>query len=172
MSDLWTRKSTLCCICRSSSWPSQGWKRLARFFQDCKVWERVGLLRQSRFWVKQSFLDLTSSKLQVPMWAEVYEAFPPRYEPRWDAKDPEVPVRKILYREDSVRAQYSKVSSRCSTNTCMYKNRRYLVTMNGLICFPTQNLEASALLKISSQSMIAGMWLPSRFENNSLLENH
>merc|ERR1712173_55927 len=36
-------------------------------------------------------------------------AFPPRYEPRWDAKDPEVPVRKILYREDSVRAQYSKV---------------------------------------------------------------
>jgi len=46
---------------------------------------------------------------QVPMWAEVYEAFPPRYEPRWDAKDPVVPVRKILYREDSVRAHYSKV---------------------------------------------------------------
>ena len=50
-----------------------------------------------------------SPKLQVPIWAEVYEAFPPRYEPRWDAKDPVVPVRKILYREDSVRAQYSKV---------------------------------------------------------------
>ena len=47
--------------------------------------------------------------LQVPIWAEVYEAFPPRYEPRWDAKDPVIPVRKILYREDSVRAQYSKV---------------------------------------------------------------
>ena len=47
--------------------------------------------------------------LQVPIWAEVYEAFPPRYEPRWDSKDPVVPVRKILYREDSVRAQYSKV---------------------------------------------------------------
>ena len=45
----------------------------------------------------------------MPIWAEVYEAFPPRYEPRWDATDPVVPVRKILYREDSVRAQYSKV---------------------------------------------------------------
>ena len=51
----------------------------------------------------------TCAYLQVPMWAEVYEAFPPRYEPRWDAKDPVVPVRKILYREDSVRAHYSKV---------------------------------------------------------------
>ena len=47
---------------------------------------------------------------QVPIWAEVYEAFPPKYEPRWDATDSEMPVRKILYREDRVRAQYSKVS--------------------------------------------------------------
>jgi len=46
---------------------------------------------------------------QVPIWAEVYEAFPPKYEPRWDATDSEMPVRKILYREDRVRAQYSKV---------------------------------------------------------------
>merc|ERR1712062_882664 len=44
-----------------------------------------------------------------PIWAEVYEAFPPKYEPRWDATDSEMPVRKILYREDRVRAQYSKV---------------------------------------------------------------
>jgi hypothetical protein len=43
------------------------------------------------------------------MWAEVYKAFPPLHEPRWDARDEPAPVRKILYREDSVRAHYAKV---------------------------------------------------------------
>jgi len=46
---------------------------------------------------------------QIPIWAEVYEAFPPMYEPRWDSKDAVLPVKKILYREDSVRANYYKV---------------------------------------------------------------
>ena len=44
---------------------------------------------------------------QVPLWYNVYEAFPPKYEPRYDRVD-EKPVRKILYQEDVVRAKYYK----------------------------------------------------------------
>ena len=44
---------------------------------------------------------------QIPLWYSVYEAFPPKYEPRYDRID-EKPVRKILYQEDVVRAKYYK----------------------------------------------------------------
>ena len=99
--------------------------------------------------------------LQVPIWAEVYEAFPPRYEPRWDAKDPVVPVRKILYREDSVRAHYSKVPkivaafSKQSTHFVQAYPGKYilfarcLATKRRLTCFLTQNLGASVLWRSS-----------------------
>ena len=78
------------------------------------IFSRLQGLRKSGA-IKAEQVDLVVwvaiCNLQVPIWAQVYEAFPPRYEPRWDAKDPVEPVRKILYREDSVRAQYSKVLS-------------------------------------------------------------
>jgi len=45
---------------------------------------------------------------QVPLWYNVYESFPPKYEPRWDRQVEEKPVRKILYQEDFVRAKYYK----------------------------------------------------------------
>lgn len=53
-----------------------------------------------------------------PIWFEIYEAFPPKYEPRYDrhmitfgtgsnvAKMPE--PSKILYKEDEIRAKYYK----------------------------------------------------------------
>ena len=54
-----------------------------------------------------------------PMWFDVYEAFPPKYEPRWDRhvlpQGPGSnvaamgPPRKVLYSEDRVRAQFYKV---------------------------------------------------------------
>ena len=51
-----------------------------------------------------------------PVWYDIYEAFPPKYEPRFDrhllsygagsnvAKS--APPPKILYKEDKIRAQY------------------------------------------------------------------
>ena len=51
-----------------------------------------------------------------PVWYDIYEAFPPKYEPRFDrhllsygagsnvAKS--APTPKILYKEDKIRAQY------------------------------------------------------------------
>ena len=54
-----------------------------------------------------------------PLWFDVYETFPPKYEPRWDrhtlsyGKGSNVramgPPRKILYAEDKIRAQFYKV---------------------------------------------------------------
>ncbi|XP_023319686.1 probable 28S ribosomal protein S23, mitochondrial [Eurytemora carolleeae] len=43
---------------------------------------------------------------QVPLWYNIYEAFPPKYEPRWDRKPTNNPIKKILYKEDVIRAKY------------------------------------------------------------------
>ena len=39
-----------------------------------------------------------------PMWYDVYKAFPPKYEPRYDRPAPDTPIRQILYPEDVIRA--------------------------------------------------------------------
>ena len=39
-----------------------------------------------------------------PLWYEVYEAFPPKYEPKYGRVSPETPVRQIFYSEDTIRA--------------------------------------------------------------------
>ena len=54
-----------------------------------------------------------------PIWFDIYEAFPPKYEPRWDRHQLSYGIggnvaklgapRKILYKEDVIRAQYFKV---------------------------------------------------------------
>ena len=45
-----------------------------------------------------------------PMWLDIYEAFPPLHEPRWDrkAKKDGEPIPKILYKEDLARAKFYK----------------------------------------------------------------
>ncbi|XP_017855258.2 probable 28S ribosomal protein S23, mitochondrial [Drosophila busckii] len=43
-----------------------------------------------------------------PIWYDVYAAFPPKLEPRFDRPAPNVPVRNIFYAEDVVRAKLHK----------------------------------------------------------------
>ncbi|XP_029172697.1 probable 28S ribosomal protein S23, mitochondrial [Nylanderia fulva] len=43
-----------------------------------------------------------------PLWLAVYEAFPPKYEPRYDRKLPQKPIRPIFYEEDLIRARFHK----------------------------------------------------------------
>ncbi|XP_017132680.1 probable 28S ribosomal protein S23, mitochondrial [Drosophila elegans] len=43
-----------------------------------------------------------------PIWYDVYAAFPPKLEPRFDRPAPEIPVRQIFYAEDVVRAKLHK----------------------------------------------------------------
>ena len=45
-----------------------------------------------------------------PIWLEIYEAFPPLHEPRWDRKSKKDgdQIPKILYKEDLARAKFYK----------------------------------------------------------------
>ncbi|XP_011697083.1 PREDICTED: 28S ribosomal protein S23, mitochondrial [Wasmannia auropunctata] len=47
----------------------------------------------------------------MPVWLTVYEAFPPKYEPRYDRRLPKKPVRPIFYNEDLIRARFHKDQS-------------------------------------------------------------
>ncbi|XP_011170268.1 probable 28S ribosomal protein S23, mitochondrial isoform X1 [Solenopsis invicta] len=47
----------------------------------------------------------------TPLWVALYEAFPPKYEPRYDRRLPKKPVRSIFYEEDLVRARFHKNQS-------------------------------------------------------------
>ncbi len=44
----------------------------------------------------------------TPVWMQVYEAFPPRLEPRWDRPGSAEPLPTILYKEDRARAQFHR----------------------------------------------------------------
>lgn len=39
-----------------------------------------------------------------PIWYDVYEAFPPKVEPKFDRPAPNIPVRSLFYEEDIIRA--------------------------------------------------------------------
>ncbi len=39
-----------------------------------------------------------------PLWYDVYEAFPPKIEPQYGRKAPDIAIRNILYPEDVIRA--------------------------------------------------------------------
>ncbi|XP_012269592.2 28S ribosomal protein S23, mitochondrial [Athalia rosae] len=41
-----------------------------------------------------------------PLWLDIYEAFPPKDEPRYDRPGSQVPIRDIFYEEDKIRAKY------------------------------------------------------------------
>jgi small subunit ribosomal protein S23 len=39
-----------------------------------------------------------------PIWYDIYKAFPPKYEPRYDRPAPDLPLRNLFYPEDTIRA--------------------------------------------------------------------
>ena len=39
-----------------------------------------------------------------PLWYDVYEAFPPKIEPQYGRKAPDITIRNIFYPEDIIRA--------------------------------------------------------------------
>ncbi|XP_070166904.1 small ribosomal subunit protein mS23 isoform X1 [Polyergus mexicanus] len=44
----------------------------------------------------------------TPLWLAVYEAFPPKYEPRYDRRLPNKEIRSIFYEEDLIRVRFQK----------------------------------------------------------------
>ncbi|XP_003707190.1 mitochondrial ribosomal protein S23 [Megachile rotundata] len=65
--------------------------------------ERIGTIfsRITALWQNKA---LPETKL--PLWYDVYKAFPPKYEPRFDRPAPQTPIRNILYKEDAIRAKF------------------------------------------------------------------
>ncbi|XP_063222082.1 small ribosomal subunit protein mS23 isoform X2 [Bacillus rossius redtenbacheri] len=49
-------------------------------------------------------------EVDKPLWYNLYKAFPPTYEPRFDRPAPNIPIRNILYPEDEIRV-YDLTSS-------------------------------------------------------------
>ncbi|XP_013097958.1 small ribosomal subunit protein mS23 [Stomoxys calcitrans] len=43
-----------------------------------------------------------------PIWYDVYAAFPPKVEPRFDRPAPQIAIKNIFYEEDKVRAKFHK----------------------------------------------------------------
>ncbi|CAD7090638.1 unnamed protein product [Hermetia illucens] len=50
-----------------------------------------------------------------PIWYDVYAAFPPKLEPRYDRPAPSIPLRQIFYEEDIVRAKFHKQTKHIDT---------------------------------------------------------
>lgn len=72
-------------------------------------------LIQKHFWKRRTSGLLRSGALKAedkPIWYDVYAAFPPIAEPRFDRPAPNVPVRQIFYAEDAVRAKYHRHTSK------------------------------------------------------------
>uniref|UniRef100_A0A0K8TNZ7 Small ribosomal subunit protein mS23 n=1 Tax=Tabanus bromius TaxID=304241 RepID=A0A0K8TNZ7_TABBR len=47
-----------------------------------------------------------------PIWYELYAAFPPSLEPRYDRPVPKIPIRELSYDEDLIRAKYEKLEDK------------------------------------------------------------
>nr|CAH7748660.1 unnamed protein product [Callosobruchus chinensis] len=43
-----------------------------------------------------------------PLWYDIYEAFPPKEEPRYDRPAPNMKLKPILYKEDKIRAMFHR----------------------------------------------------------------
>ncbi|GJQ73517.1 hypothetical protein Trydic_g13870 [Trypoxylus dichotomus] len=50
-----------------------------------------------------------------PLWYDLYEAFPPRLEPRFDRPAPKRPIRNIFYEDDKIRALFHRNNKRVGT---------------------------------------------------------
>ncbi|XP_074094605.1 mitochondrial ribosomal protein S23 [Cotesia typhae] len=67
--------------------------------------ERIGTI----FTRVQSLLKSGAVKWEdKPIWYDVYEAFPPKNEPRYDRVAPNIEISDIFYKEDIIRAKFQK----------------------------------------------------------------
>ncbi|KAG4067124.1 hypothetical protein HA402_000115 [Bradysia odoriphaga] len=58
-----------------------------------------------------------------PLWYDVYAAFPPPLEPRFDRPAPKISVKQIFYAEDVVRAKYHKLMKNITVNLSDNQNK-------------------------------------------------
>ncbi len=68
-------------------------------------WSECHLGPAHRIYEPESRPAIIICVFQTPIWYEVYEAFPPKHEPRWDREPSQLPVPRILYQEVGVSSQ-------------------------------------------------------------------
>ncbi|CAH1160057.1 unnamed protein product [Phaedon cochleariae] len=57
-----------------------------------------------------------------PLWYDIYEAFPPKEEPRFDRPIPNMKLKTIFYKEDKIRAMFHRNNKHIGT-TNMSNNK-------------------------------------------------
>ncbi|CAG9857912.1 unnamed protein product [Phyllotreta striolata] len=57
-----------------------------------------------------------------PLWYDVYEAFPPKEEPRFDRPAPNMTLKKIFYEEDKLRAMFHRNNKHLGSSN-MFNNK-------------------------------------------------
>ncbi|XP_012283401.1 28S ribosomal protein S23, mitochondrial isoform X1 [Orussus abietinus] len=71
-----------------------------------------------------------------PLWFDVYQAFPPKYEPRYDNVITDIPIRRILYKEDTIRSRFHKDNKFLTYNLldkkCQSKSQKFIKTCQQL----------------------------------------
>ncbi|XP_017772039.1 PREDICTED: probable 28S ribosomal protein S23, mitochondrial [Nicrophorus vespilloides] len=69
-----------------------------------------------------------------PLWYDIYEAFPPKEEPRYDRPAPNMQVKEILYEEDIIRAKvHSHFKSVGTVN--LRNNQTQTLTQKFIDCY-------------------------------------
>ncbi|KAK4874920.1 hypothetical protein RN001_014280 [Aquatica leii] len=71
-----------------------------------------------------------------PIWYDLYEAFPPIEEPRYDRPAPNIPIRKIFYEEDKVRALFHNRNKHIGTIN-MFNNTSTTLTKKFIQAYTT-----------------------------------
>ncbi|KAL0114998.1 hypothetical protein PUN28_010515 [Cardiocondyla obscurior] len=72
----------------------------------------------------------------MPVWMAIYEAFPPKYEPRFDRRLPKKDIKPIFYIEDLIRVRFYK-DQRFIPATNLAKEDVKSATQNFLIMYET-----------------------------------
>ncbi|XP_063222081.1 small ribosomal subunit protein mS23 isoform X1 [Bacillus rossius redtenbacheri] len=103
-------------------------------------------------------------EVDKPLWYNLYKAFPPTYEPRFDRPAPNIPIRNILYPEDEIRVKFHKTQKNLKAvnladHVSQTTTQRFISVYNRLKeegKIPEENLfeESLAVFQTESQTFV------------------
>ncbi|KAL3285900.1 hypothetical protein HHI36_000420 [Cryptolaemus montrouzieri] len=69
-----------------------------------------------------------------PLWFDVYEAFPPKEEPKYDRPSPNLKLQQIFYDEDKIRAMFHKANKNIGSID-LFKSQSSTLTQRFIECY-------------------------------------
>ncbi|XP_074037765.1 small ribosomal subunit protein mS23 [Leptinotarsa decemlineata] len=67
-----------------------------------------------------------------PLWYDIYEAFPPKDEPKFDRVVPNIKLKKIFYEEDKIRAMFQRNNKQNLGSTNLFNENYQSLTQKFL----------------------------------------